>query len=451
MQPTTSPASAALPTFDDVFQIDNLGRSFERLLIRHYDVISDEPQIVPGADRIQLRHFKADLDKHLRAIARKATQGRYTYAPFLGVDVPKPGSKEKRPISIATIRDTLVQRALYDYLYPRIDPLLTDSVFGYRVGRSAHAAIAAIRQHIRGGLTSVVDIDLTKFFDTVNHDLLLSKLDALAIDDRARKLVFRFLRTGRVDAAVTDAQRKSAPRQEKFRAAIRTVGVPQGGVLSGMLSNLFLAEFDRLVGSQNPGYVRYADDFVICCANPTDCTAAHALVDNQMRALGMTLNASKTRVCVPITQGIDFLGFRIDADSIRVRGRNIHKFKNRVRTVIANQHKHRTAGATLKSLCRRLNYKIEGPNRQQRERLKRVAGVTHPHRRSWIGFFRIVTDVEQVRALDRWIRKEVSAFMWNTHRCRVRYRAMREAGLCSLRRCLFRARVPSAAPGAPSD
>jgi group II intron reverse transcriptase/maturase len=451
MQPTTSPADAALPTFDDVFQIENLRRSFDRLLIRHYDVISDEPQLVPGADRIQLQHFKAELDKHLRAIARKATQGRYTFSPFLGVDVPKPESKEKRPISIASIRDTLVQRALYDYLYPCIDPLLIDSVFGYRVGRSAHAAIAAIRQHVRNGLTSVVDVDLTKFFDTVDHDLLLSKLGALAIDERAKKLVFRFLRTGRVDAAVTDAQRESAPRQEKFRAAIRTVGVPQGGVLSGMLSNFFLADFDKLVGTQYPGYVRYADDFVICCASPSDCVAAHALVDKQMQALGMTLNATKTRVCAPITQGIDFLGFRIDADNIRVRGRNIHKFKNRVRTVIANQRTHRTAGATLKNLCRRLNYKIEGPNKQQRERLKRVAGVTHPHRRSWIGFFRIVTDVEQVRRLDRWIRKEISAFMWKTHRCRVRYGVMRKAGLCSLRKCLFRARVPTAAPSTSSN
>lgn len=154
--------------FDDSFAIPALARIFHELLIRRYDVVADEPRILPGADRIQLEHFERDRDKHLSAIHRKAVQGRYTFSPFLGVEIPKPGSKETRPISLSTIRDTIVQRALYDYLYPQIDSLLTESAFGYRKGVSAHDAIRAITEHVRDGRGWIVDVDLTKFFDTAS-------------------------------------------------------------------------------------------------------------------------------------------------------------------------------------------------------------------------------------------------------------------------------------------
>lgn len=430
------------PEFEHVFSVDQLRRSFEQLLKRHFDIFAGEAIIIPGSDRIQLKHFERDLDQHLRAIQRKAVQGRFTFSPFLGVDVPKPGSKDKRPISIAAIRDTLVQRALYDYLYPRIDPLLTDSVFGYRTGRSAHAAIRTIQKHIRGSSKYIVDVDFQKFFDTVSHDILLEKFDKLTVDSRARQLVFRFLRTGRVDADITASQRKATSCQQKFVAPSRNLGVPQGGVLSGMLSNLYLAAFDRQVGSGFPGYVRYADDFVICCKSASQCSDAFALVQQQASVISMTLNSAKTRPCVSVVEGVEFLGFRIDDKRVRVRGANVHKFKNRIRSVIDSQCLCPTASATLVDLVRRLNYKIEGPNKSQREAL-RIAGVQNPHRRSWIGFFRIVTDLRQIRELDRWIRGEISAFIWQRHRESIRYKSMRNAGLCSLTKCLFRARLPA--------
>src|SRR5690606_6113997 len=115
------------PGFDELFTPEMLEGEFERLRQRRFDVIRDRPRILTGADGIALQDFVRDQDKHLRAISRKVIQGRYTFSPFRGVDIPKPGSKETRPISIGTIRDTVVQRALYGYLYPRVDPLLTDS------------------------------------------------------------------------------------------------------------------------------------------------------------------------------------------------------------------------------------------------------------------------------------------------------------------------------------
>lgn len=443
MNPATYPAPPPLPTLEQVVTPTALAASFDRLLMRHYDVVADEPRMIAGADRIQLSEFRRDADLHMRAIERKVIQGRYTFAPFLGVDIPKPGSKDKRPLSIGAIRDTLVQRGLYEYLYPRVDPLLQNAIFGYRSGRSAHAAIDAIRQHVADGRTWVVDVDLTRFFDTVDHALLLDKLSQLAVDNRVHKLVFRYLRTGRVDPAQVAAERGRKQRQRSFTAPSRTLGIPQGGVLSGLLSNLYLSQFDASVVAKHDGYVRYADDFVVCCTTQQECASAYALIQSEIATLCMSVNAAKSRESVPIADGIDFLGFRVTDTHVRVRGRNIHKFKNRVRNVITSQRVHRTPDATLRSLAYRLNFKIRGPNEEQKLRLVAQAGVKNPHLRSWIGFFRVVTDVEQVRQLDRWIRREMSGFMWRTHRTRVSYTDMRQAGLRSLVGALYDARRQS--------
>ena len=443
MKPTTCsafPETPDLVKFEEALSLESLSNSFDTLLVRRYDVIADEPRILPGADRIQLDHFRRDRQKHLSAIHRKVCQGRYTFSPSLGVDIPKPGSKETRPLSLSTIRDTIVQRALYDYLYPRIDPLLTDSAFGYRTGRSAHDAVYAIINHIRRGRKWIVDVDLTKFFDSVSHDLLLKKLTPLRIDDRATRLIFRFLRTGRVDAVQVAESRMTAGPDRRFTAELRSVGVPQGGVLSGLLSNLFLADFDRAIGAQYAGFVRYADDFVVCCSTSDECQAAFDLIKHEIQQLALTLNMQKTRRAVPISMGIDFLGFRISDKGIRVRGQNISKFKDRIRRVIEKQQKRGTPEATLRSLIYRLNFKIRGPNEEQQLRLASKAGVKRPQLRSWIGFFRIVTDIDQIRRLDRWIRKEITDFMWHTHRHRVRYSYMSKEGLQSLVKCLFKAR-----------
>lgn len=432
---------SSMSDFDDAFSIPALAQTFDELLIRRYDVVADEPRILPGADRIHLEHFGRDRNKHLSAIHRKVVQGRYTFSPFLGVEIPKPGSRETRPISLSTIRDTIVQRALYDYLYPQIDSLLSESAFGYRMGLSAHDAIHAITEHVRNGHGWIVDVDLTKFFDTVSHSILLEKVAALAADRRAERLVFRFLRTGRVEPEQVAENRKQQSRQRRFLADLRAVGVPQGGVLSGLLSNLYLANFDKAIRDQYPGYVRYADDFVICCSTSSDCECAYSLVKHEIGKLVLTLNASKTRAAVPIAKGIDFLGFRVTDKGIRVRGRNVHKFKNRIRGVIDGQCKLATPEATLERLIHRLNFKIRGPDEEQQERLRIKADVDRPRRRSWVGFFRIVTDIGQLRRLDRWIRGEVANFMWKTHRHRVRYSDLREAGLLTLVNCLYKTRL----------
>lgn len=349
--------------FSSSFDLSALEENYQRLRNGHYDVIKKKYRIAIGADRIDLKLFDRDLDKHLRAIQRKVLQGRYTFSAFLEHEIPKVDSKELRTISIASIRDTIVQRALYDHFYQKIDTRLTESVFGYRKGRSAHDAVKKIRRHFSEGRGFVFDADLSKLFDKIDHETLMEKLESLGnIDPIAAKLVFRFLKTGKIPSNQVKAIREAKGRLVKYQPERRTAGVPQGGVLSGLLSNLYLADFDNHILSNFPGYIRYADDFVVCCDSETECASLRGFVKSTLPK-GAQLNDDKTTDCVSAKRGVDFLGFRITAKKLRVRGRNIGKFKQRIAGVITNEteKKYINWQKALKYLIRRLQLKIEGP------------------------------------------------------------------------------------------
>ncbi len=432
--------------FEACFTREHLDAGVEALLDGHFDVIAERPRISNGADRIDLEHFLRDKDKHLTAMSRKVLDCRYTFSPFLERQIPKPDSNEHRTISVASIRDSVIQRALYDYLYPTIDANLSTSVFGYRKGKSAHDAVRVIQKHFDEGRVFVFDADLRKFFDSVDHDVLLDMVQQLNLDDRAVKLIRRFLKTGRIPTSQVAEHKKRKGKQIKYTPEPRNIGVPQGGVLSGLLSNLYLSRFDAAIREQYEGYVRYADDFLVCCRSKNECGQVHELAKLQLELLRVQLHPDKTKECVLAASGVDFLGFRISVRGIRVRSRNILKFKARIRYVLETQKLFKTSARTLRSLVRRLTFKIQGPNEEQLKKLaergKRVARC----RRSWIGYFRIVDDLTQIRGLDRWLRRQVSAFMWEKHRFRVRLNQMQKAGLPSLINSLWlaRSRKPSA-------
>jgi RNA-directed DNA polymerase len=362
--------------------------------------------------------------------------------------IPKPDSKELRTISIASIRDNVVQRALYDYLYPVIEAKLSSSVYGYRKGISAHYAVRLVRAHFAEGRVFVFDADLRKFFDTVDHDVLLGMVNSLEVDERAKTLVRRFLKTGKIPSSQVLEHKAKKGKQAKFTPEPRLLGVPQGGVLSGLLSNLYLSDFDAAIRGRHEGYVRYADDFVVCCENEAECQQLHELVKVELQPLKVELNPDKTRECVPAASGVNFLGFRISTRGIRVRSRNVTKFKARIRGVLETQRVFRTATSTLRSLARRLRFKIRGPNEEQLKKLAERGKAVARCRRSWIGFFRIVDDLTQIRSLDHWLRRQVSGFIWKKHRTRVRLKHMRACGLASLINSLWRARsrTPPPAP-----
>lgn len=429
-----------MSNLDDFFSADRLHDVVNGLIDGHYDVIADRPRISTGADRIDFSLFRRDQDKHLTAIQRKVLDGRYTFTPFLEREIPKPDSRDMRTISMASIRDAVVQRALYEYLYPVVDAKLSDAVFGYRKGRNAHDAVRLIRRFFDDGLAFVFDADLQKFFDTVDHDVLLGKVGDLDIDERACTLIRRFLKTGRIPTEQVEEHRGNKAKQRKYAPVSRATGVPQGGVLSGLLSNLYLADFDAAVRNEHVGLVRYADDFLVCCENESECSDVHDLVSDRLVPLRVKLHPEKTTECISAHSGVDFLGFRISTRSVRVRGRNIAKFKARISKVLETQRVFPTPERTLRSLCRRLQLKIRGPDADQLEKLAERGTVVAECQRSWIGFFRIVDDLSQIRGLDRWIRRQVSDFMWKKHECRVNLAAMQHYGLPSLINSLWKAR-----------
>lgn len=425
------------------FTVAALEEGYRRYCDNHFDIYAGRPRVPRGHDGISLELFEPEKEKHFRAISRKVLQGRYTFAPWRLVPIPKSGG-ETREIAIAGIRDALVQRGLYEALYARVEAQLGRESHGFRKGLSAHTAVAAIREHFKNGRTFVFDADVRKFFDSVDHALLLSKVEALGLDPVAENLVWRFLRTGHrtPDGVVLPT---------------KTVGVPQGGVVSGLLANLFLSEFDRAVSSTFKGLVRYADDFVICCDSPAECDSARELSEQRLASLKLQLHPTKTRAMVNAADGVNFLGFLIKPGSTRISQSNVDRFKGRIRNEVTEWHAEafNTHVHGLSVLVRRLSLRIRGPGQEHIKVMLDRNLLDHPHRRNWPAFFRIADDIQQFRGLDRWIHRQISHAMWAKFQKRIRVRNWQRnamsAGLPSLVNAVWKSRrrhnnVPRAEP-----
>ncbi len=445
---TSDHPSTEDPVFVEAFSPAALDAAYEDLLRSHHDAFTDAPRIAAGSDRLTRAQFELQRAQHLTAASRQVLRGDYKFSGFLEREIPKDDTGDVRTISIAKIRDVVVQKALYGYLYDSVDARLTDSVFGYRKGRSAHDAVEAIEEHFRAGLVCVFDADLRQFFDSLSHEKMKVLIDGLPADPRARRLAWRFCRAARITAKASEA----TPADGRYPTESRKVGVPQGGVLSGLLANLYLASMDAAVRAAGGALVRYADDFVICCATETDCERMRVLVEQSLTALDIKLNPKKTTTCVHARDGVEFLGFELRPAERRVRRKNVSKFKQRISKIleVAEEKKFADAQEALAWACRRIGLKITGPRSPHIDRMIAKGLASHPERRCWIGFFRIVTDEAQIRELDRWIRAQISAHMWRVHRRRVRLTDMQAAGLPSLIGQLWKARADAPSLPAPN-
>jgi hypothetical protein len=340
-----------------------------------------------------------------------------------------------------------VQRRLYDYLYPIVDERLTPACCAYRRGSGAHNAVKQIRKALGAGYVHVLDADIKSFLDRVEHAILLDIVRSLDIDERALHLIQAYLTTPRVTSEDRDKADNAKPKV-KYPRTPRSVGLPQGGVISGMLANLLLASFDEDTEQGDDILVRYADDFLVCCKTAEAANNAKARARDALDALGhLKLHPTKTDVIdASKPEGVNFVGFNIGTDFTRVRRENIVKFKARVHNEVTQKHKPRKDPAwDLQRLCHRLNYKIQG----QIDEIKKHNLAKHPHHRSWIGFYRVVDDEKQIRDLDRWIREQVSHYAWQQHRKKVTAKDMQKAGLRSLYGTLWKARRPAPTPPEP--
>lgn len=425
------------------FSIEELGKAFEQLEKDKRDKFKPHIVKIPmGADGVDYADFRKNFQRNIREISVAVLKGNYIFYPLLEIDVPKDKrdiAKGTRTLSIARIRDLLVQKQLYKALYNRVDNLfqvksLNDVTFAYRHDKSAHDAIRGIWRDLHKGFVYALDADLCQFFDTLNHVYLLRQVDSLFNPASVeRKLLWRYIKTRSVKYS-DHKHLKKGEREHFFKKhkppnpQARTKGVPQGGVLSGMLANLYLYEFDNWVVNDLGKrfvlrYYRYADDFVILTRTEADAQEIYTLVRHKLMEFCLQihpLNSGKTRIVhIPVDK-LDFLGFRITNEHIQVKPKNIIRFKQCFRESVMRLGRHKTTSPErlIAELVKYyVNPKILGP-------VDNCAKCNRPIRRyNWISFFApVITDERQLHALDVWMRQELERYCFRRFNVKVRNR-----------------------------
>jgi RNA-directed DNA polymerase len=335
-----------------------------------------------GVDGMTVDALPDHLRQHWPALRTHLLQGTYEPKPVRRVEIPKPDGGVRK-LGIPTVLDRFVQQAVLQVLQRRWDRTFSPHSFGFRPGRSAHQAVAQAQHHIADGYDWVVDLDLEKFFDRVNHDKLMGRIAHRVVDPRLRKLIRAFLNAGVMENGLV------GPSVD---------GTPQGGPLSPLLSNLVLDDLDRELERRGLRFVRYADD---CNIYVRSARAGHRVMDRVTRFLAtrlkLTVNASKSAVARP--QERTFLGFTFSAGPTVARAiapKAVRRFKTKVREIT-----RRAKGVSLETTIAELA----------------------PYLRGWRNYFGFCETPEALVYLTRWVRLRLRAALWRQWRTPRRRRA----------------------------
>jgi RNA-directed DNA polymerase len=246
----------------------------------------------PGVDGMTVEELPGHLREHWPSIRDRLEAGRYEPSPVKRVEIPKPG-KGTRQLGIPTVQDRFIQQAMHQVLSPQFEPTFSEHSYGFRPGRSAHEAVKAAQGHVEAGYKWVVDIDMERFFDTVNHDRLMARMKAVVKDKGVLRLVNAYLKAGvMVNGVVMETKE----------------GTPQGGPLSPLLSNIVLTELDRKLEERGHRFVRYADD---CNIYVRSERAARRVLASTKRHVEerMRLKVNEAKSAVDLAVKRQFLGF----------------------------------------------------------------------------------------------------------------------------------------------
>jgi retron-type reverse transcriptase len=416
----------------------------------------NEPKIQMGADGISYKTFKNELDLRCKFISKRLLKGTYQFYPFREVDIPKPPDG-KRTLSISTIRDALVQKLLYEAIYNEVEkdfkatPTLDKVSCAYRKGKSAPYAAIQIHRYIKQGFKFALDADIVKFFDNIPHQRLISLVEnKFGKDTLATNLLRCFIKTGGVPYTNERGKYRYQPIFHHYKPNRKNIsrnqGIPQGGVLSGMLANLYLHEFDcwilkDLSKKYSLRYVRYADDFVILLKQKELINLVRTEVAEKLQEIKLELHTSEKKTkCVDIDKdSLEFVGFQFTLAHIRVKEANIDRFQTRIKEKIKKELNYKTGEKPE----RRFNFFIKNViNRKVLGRGETICsecgGVIGERVKSWMGFFLIVTDIQQLRELDKWIRKEVSKHFYKNYQLRLKKSSFKQAELVTLEKEYYR-------------
>ena len=344
----------------------------------------------PGVDGMTVAELRGYLMEHWKRIRQELLDGEYRPRPVRRKDIPKPGGTGTRMLGIPTVLDRFIQQAVLQALTPIFDPKFSKSSYGFRPGRSCHMAVSAARKHVEEGYRWVVDMDLEKFFDRVNHDVLMSRVARKVADKRVLLLIRRFLEAGIMADGVIQ------PHEE---------GTPQGGPLSPLLSNILLDDLDKELERRGHRFCRYADDCNIYVRSKASGERVmESITRFLVRRLRLKVNQAKSAVERPWKR--KFLGYSLTmhyAPKLKVAPQSVQRLKGDLKAIF-----RRGRGRRLTAVIAEINVVIRG----------------------WAAYYRLSQVRKVFEELDQWIRRRLRWILWRQwKRPRTRAKKMIELGL----------------------
>lgn len=377
------PGAKAEPALmESVVSRPNMQRAYKR-------VMSNKG--AAGVDGLEVSGLDDLLRQHWPTIKAKLLEGTYQPQPVRQVIIPKPNGGE-RQLGIPTVLDRLIQQALHQCLSPVFEATFSDASFGFRPGRSAQAAVQRAQSHVQDGFDWVVDVDLEKFFDRVNHDLLMDRVRREVSDARVLKLIRKYLKVGLMVDGL------QSPRRE---------GTPQGGPLSPLLSNILLTDLDRELEKRDHRFVRYADDVVIYVkserAGKRVLESVQGFVETRLK---LKVNAEKSAVSRPSRR--TFLGYTITTQGeLRISMDSRRRLVGKLRQLL-----RRARGRALWRTIEELNAVLRG----------------------WAAYFKLADSKTALMTIDGWVRRKLRCILWRQwKRPSTRERMLRRLGLATER------------------
>lgn len=294
----------------------------------------------PGVDNVTIEDFTAGLTRNIDKLEHQLRDGTYHPQSIKRVSIPKPGTKDTRPLGIPTVRDRVVQNALRHVLEPILERQFAEHSYGFRPQRGCKDALRRVDRLVKAGYKYTVDVDLKSYFDTIPHDRLVEELRKHVADNSVIELVKKFLQ-----ADVLDGLEHWTP----------TAGAPQGAIISPLLSNLYLNDLDHKMASAGYEMTRYADDLVIQCRTLEEAQAALDQVQTWVAERGLTLHPTKTKIAHVDEEGFEFLGYRFIKHRRFPRQKSLAKFKDTIRGKTK-----RTNGRSMQAIIADVNRTLRG-------------------------------------------------------------------------------------------